>query len=72
MINHNKQIAVEIETGKSNFIKNIQRCLKAGFDEIICVATTRNVEDKIRQELKNKNITDHRVKVTSVFAYDVG
>ena len=72
VISHNKNIAVEIETGKSNFIANIQRCLTAGFDEIICVATTRNVEDKIREELKMKGIADKRVKVTSVMGFDVG
>ena len=71
VISHNKNIAVEIETGKSNFIANIQRCLKAGFDEIICVATTRDVEDKIREELKRKGIADKRVKVTSVMGFDI-
>jgi hypothetical protein len=72
LINHDKKIAVEIETGKSNAISNIQRALEAGFDETISVATNRFVEDKIRQDLKNKNITDSRVKVTSVFAFDIG
>jgi hypothetical protein len=70
--NHNKRIAVEIETGKSDVIANIQRALKAGFDLVICVATNRYVEEKIRQDLKNKNIDDDRVKLTSVFAFDVG
>jgi len=71
VINHNKKIAVEIETGKSNAIDNIQRALKAGFDEVICVATNRYVEDKIRKELKRNNIFENLVKLTSVFLFDV-
>ena len=37
VVNGSKQIAIEIETGSSDFIKNITRDLKA-FDEMICVA----------------------------------
>ena len=69
--NHNRKAAIEIETGKSDPIANIRRALKAGFDEIICVAASRYVEEKIRQELNIKNITDDRIKVTSVFGFDV-
>lgn len=67
----NRKIAVEIETGKSDFVKNVKRAGEAGFDEIICVATNRNVEDKIRCELKNKKITNKRVKITSVYSFDI-
>ena len=69
VINHNKKIAVEIETGKSDAIYNIKRAIGAGFDEVICVATDKDVEVKIRQELKEKNITDEKVKVTNVFGF---
>ena len=67
-----KKIAVEIETGKSDVVGNIQRALEAGFHEIICVATNRHVEEKTRNLLKQKDAADDRVKVTSVFAFDVG
>jgi hypothetical protein len=72
VINGNKKAAVEIETGKSNIVANIERNLAAGFDQVICVATNRFVEDKIKKELLKKNISDERVKITSVFGYDVG
>ncbi len=72
VINHDKKIAVEIETGKSDVVHNVRKALKAGFDQIICVATNKYVEEKIRQDLKAKDISDPRVKVTSVFAFDVG
>ena len=39
---------------------------------LICVATNRYVEDKIKNDIKKKNITDDKVKVTSVFGFDVG
>lgn len=48
------------------------KALKADFDEIICVAMNRYVEEKINRELKNRNITGDRVKVTFVFGFNVG
>jgi hypothetical protein len=72
VINHHKRIAVEIETGKSDVVHNVRKALKAGLDEVICVATSRYAEEKIRQELKNTDIADGRVRVTSVLAFDIG
>ncbi|ABW68947.1 hypothetical protein [Desulfosudis oleivorans] len=46
-----KSIAVEIETGKSDFMHNIQRAIDAGFDEVVCVATNERVERKMRKEV---------------------
>lgn len=54
-----KRIAIEIETGKSDFMKNIQRNLDTGFDEIICVATDEKAERKLKKKLsdeKNKKL----------------
>ncbi len=36
-----KKIAIEIETGKSNYVRNVERALAAGFDEVICMAVNR-------------------------------
>jgi len=68
VVNGSKQIAIEIETGSSDFIKNITRDLKA-FDEMICVAVNKEVEEKIIKELTNKNLINRRVKITSVFGF---
>jgi len=65
-----KKVAVEIETGKSDAIGNIRKRLEASFDEVICVATSRSVEEKIREGLKSKNVFDGRVKVTNVLGFD--
>jgi hypothetical protein len=72
VINHEKRTAVEIETGKSDVVHNVIKALKAGFDEVICVGTTRYAEEKIKQELENADMTDGRVTVTSVLAFDIG
>lgn len=61
-----RKIAVEIETGKSNAVGNIQRALKAGFDEAVCVATSKRVEDKIRKDLK-EIMNNTRMKVSLLF-----
>lgn len=53
-----KRIAIEIETGKSNILANIQRNMKAGFDEMVCVATDRTVERKIRKLLVGEGLLD--------------
>ena len=66
-----KKVAVEIETGKSDAIGNIQKRLEAGFDEVICVATGKEVEEKIREELKSKNVDDEKIKVTNIFGFDI-
>jgi len=71
VISDGKKVAVEIETGKSDEISNIRKRLKYGFDEIICVAINKYVENKIRQDLIKKNIHDERVKVTTVFSFDI-
>lgn len=71
VINEDKKAAVEIETGKSDAVYNIERALKAGFDEVISIAIDRYVEIKIRNDLNKKNIVDSRIKVTNVFGYDL-
>lgn len=64
--NNGKKAAIEIETGKSNYIENIQRDLKAGFDEVICLATSPDVEEKIRRELEQKKIISKKLRVICV------
>jgi hypothetical protein len=71
VINHDKKAAVEIETGNSDIFGNIERGLKAGFDEVVCVATNRLVEDKIRLELENKKINNARIRLTSVLSFNI-
>jgi len=61
-----KKIAIEIETGKSNYVRNVEKALAAGFDEVICMAVNRFVEDKIVRALKKKEVLDDRVRVVGV------
>ncbi|MEK6728130.1 MAG: helicase HerA-like domain-containing protein, partial [Candidatus Omnitrophota bacterium] len=55
VINGSKKIAVEIETGNSYALQNIERDLKL-FDEAICIATNKQVEEKIKEELKGRDL----------------
>lgn len=66
-----KKIAVEIETGKSDFIGNIQRALKAGFDIVVCVATNMHVEERIKKELNSKAILDDRLIIASALDMNI-
>jgi hypothetical protein len=46
-----KQIAFEIETGKSDAVANIRKCREAGFEEIVVAATSAHVQDNLQRIL---------------------
>ena len=46
-----KRIAFEIETGKSNAVANVQKCLAAGTDRVVVVATSRRTRDRLAPAL---------------------
>lgn len=51
IIGENKKIAIEIETGKSDAIRNIRKCLDAGF-EVMSAATNEETFKKIGSGLR--------------------
>ena len=53
----NEAIAIEIETGRSDFIANIKKCQEKEFKEIIVLAVNESIKKKIYDSLKNENIT---------------
>jgi len=69
-----KKVAIEIETGKwhiSKVISNIEKDLKADFSIVISVATSRSVEEKIKNQLREKGLDKNKkVKVTSTLAFE--
>jgi hypothetical protein len=62
-----QKIAVEIETGKSDAISNIVKC--SDFKDIICIATTLQAENDIKQRLIKSNIYSKSIKVLSCKKY---
>ena len=66
-----KKICVEIETGKSDSVGNIQKSLKNDFDEIISISTNKLIQDKIKSQVTREEIIDDRLTIASVFDYDV-
>jgi hypothetical protein len=71
VVNRNKNTAIEIETGSSDFIKNITRDLRA-FDETVCVATNKEAEEKIQLGLKENNLINFKLKIVSVLNFEIG
>jgi hypothetical protein len=69
--NGNKKAAIEIETGKSNAIDNIQRAIQAGFEEVICVATNRTTEEKLKGLVEKRSIINYKVKVICAMDFDI-
>ena len=70
VIDGKKRTAVEIETGKSDYMKNIERNLKAGFDEIICVATNKTVEGIIGSNLSQYDLCN-KITLTHTLNYRI-
>lgn len=54
-----KSMAIEIETGKSNYVENIQRDLRHCFAKVICVATNITAHSKIEAGLARACLLDH-------------
>jgi DNA-binding MarR family transcriptional regulator len=57
-----KRIAIEIETGKSDSLYNIRKDLEAGFDEVVVVAISQEVANRISAEI-NSLSTEGKVAV---------
>jgi len=51
-----KQIAIEVETGRSDILSNLNKCLQAKFDKIIVVAINEKIESKVKSLLENNDL----------------
>lgn len=51
-----KKIAIEVETGRSDILSNINKCLQAKFDKIIVVAINERIESKIKSLLEDNDL----------------
>lgn len=70
IVNTEKRTAIEIETGNSDILGNIRRCMDTGFEEIVVVFTNKDAEKKIKNIIETKNLLS-RVKLTSVLSFDI-
>ncbi len=50
-VKEGKSIAIEIETGKSDIVRNVKQDLLSGFDKVLVVATDEKALRKVEQEL---------------------
>jgi len=64
------RIAVEVETGNSDHLKNIRRNLYSGFDSVICVPTNRVAQHKITEDMDRYDF-ENKVKVILAFKFDI-
>jgi Helicase HerA, central domain len=61
----NKTTAIEIETGKSDIIRNVKQDLLSGFDKVLIVATDKKALGKVEQQLAQEGLyIPSRVQVT--------
>lgn len=47
-----KRLALEIETGKSEAVHNIRKDLEAGFDRVVSLAISQEVQGKIHEQMR--------------------
>jgi predicted RecB family endonuclease len=59
-----ENVAIEIETGKSDVVSNVKRNLLSGFQKVIVVATDRQALKKVERQLaKESLLIPERVEV---------
>ena len=51
-----RTLAVEIETGKSDILRNVRQNLLSGFDRVLIVATDRQAHGKVERELARSGL----------------
>jgi hypothetical protein len=57
--------AIEIETGKSDAVENIRKCLDAGYGSVYCVAVNTLVLLQIKRKLKELWADDGKVRLVT-------
>lgn len=60
-----KKIAIEIETGKSDYVYNIRKDLEAGFDEVICACLSDKVKNDILSHLKKNGLDKKNITISN-------
>jgi len=60
----NKQeIAVEIETGQSDTLGNIRKCLDSGFDKMVVVAVEKSTQERIEKRAKKAGMDMQKILI---------
>ena len=61
-----RRLAVEVETGKSDAVGNLRKCLDAGFDEVWLLFTGREALAKARSDAEGAGLVHDHVKLLHV------
>jgi hypothetical protein len=61
-----KKIAVEVETGNSDAIGNIRKCLDAEFGLVLCLTVGRELADKAAEQMRDSALDLSKVRVLEV------
>lgn len=46
-----RRVGIEVESGQSNAVENVRRCLRSGHDTVVVVATDDKAMDKVEKQL---------------------
>ncbi|MFB0562957.1 MAG: ATP-binding protein [Candidatus Lokiarchaeia archaeon] len=65
-MNDKERIAIEIETGKSDAVYNIQKDLKTGFKVIFCLVLNEKIKQKIEEMISNLAMNNSQIKIMEI------
>jgi len=65
-----KKIAIEIETGNSDYLSNISKNLEAGYKSILCIPTNRHARYKIAQAIERERL-EKKVDIILASKFDI-
>ncbi len=70
VVKDGRKLAIETETGKSDSISNVVKCIKVGVKQIISVVTSNKLKEDIEKTLREKNMLD-KVRVVCLKEIDL-
>ena len=51
-----ESVGIEVETGKSDAVKNVGSCLRAGYSLVLVVATSEAAKEKVMGQLEQQGL----------------
>lgn len=66
-----QKIAIEVETGKSNFMHNVRQDLIVDYDKIIIIATDKYALEKIEKSLAKEGLIIPRIQIEQAGKFNI-
>jgi DNA-binding MarR family transcriptional regulator len=61
-----ERLAIEVETGKSDIIANVEKCLNADFTKVFCVVPDQQAKEELELKFRTMQINANRVEIVTL------